>query len=82
MTILRRLFFQAVTKVAADPRIRAKAAQVVEREVKPRVQAAWRETKPKLESARDELRDIAAEADPRRDPKGFARRLRDRLRDL
>ena len=82
MTILHRLFFQAVAKAVANPRVRAKAAEVVEREVKPRAQAAWRETKPKLESARDELRDIAAEADPRRDPKGFARRLRDRLRDL
>ena len=81
MVILRRLLVQAATKLVSDPRVRAKAADVFEREVKPRAAAAWRQTKPKLESVRDELREIAEEADPRDNPRAFAAKLRDRLRD-
>ena len=39
--LLRRLLFNAARKAAADPRIRAKAADVFEREVKPHVADAW-----------------------------------------
>jgi hypothetical protein len=81
MAFLNRLFAQAAAKLASDPRVRAKAAEVVEREVKPRAAEFWRQTKPKLESARDELRDIAAEADPRDDPRAFAAKVRQRIRD-
>jgi len=81
MAILNRLLAQAAAKLASNPRVRAKAAEVVEREVKPRAAEVWRQTKPKLESVRDELRDIAAETDPRDDPRAFAAKIRQRIRD-
>ena len=81
MPILRRLLIRAATRLASDPRLRAKAAEVVDREVKPRAQAAWRRTRPKLESARDELKDIARETDPRENPRAFAAKVKARILD-
>ena len=76
---LRRLLFSAARKAAADPRIRAKAAAVFEHEVKPRAKAAWAQTKPRLEAARDDIKQAAATVDPRDDPAGFAGELKRRL---
>ena len=76
---LRRLLFNAARKAAADPRIRAKVAEVFEQEVKPRAKAAWAETKPKLEAARDDVKEAAAKIDPRDDPAGFAGELKRRV---
>ncbi len=76
---LRRLLFHAARKAAADPRVRAKAAEVFEREVKPRAKAAWAETRPVLEAARDDIKQAAAKADPRDDPAGFAGELKRRI---
>ena len=77
--LLRRLLFNAARKVAADPRVRAKAADVFESTVKPRAEAAWAEAKPRLEAARDEIKQAAAAADPRGDPAGFAGELKRRI---
>ena len=55
MAILRQLLVHAATKLTSDPRIRAKAADVLEHEVKPRAAVAWSHTRPKLEAARDNL---------------------------
>lgn len=82
MMILRRILGLAARRIAADPKVRAKAAEIVERELRPRAEAAMRVAKPRLEAARDELREIAREASPTKDPAGFARRLRDRVRDV
>lgn len=79
MLILRRLLTRVAARVASDPRVQAKAAEVLEQEVKPRAQAAWRRAKPKLESARDELREIAQETDPREHPGRFAAKVKDRV---
>ena len=46
MVMLRRLLVQAAAKLANDPRVRAKAADVLEHEVKQRAATAWRRTKP------------------------------------
>ncbi|MGI9381942.1 MAG: hypothetical protein ACR2PO_02215 [Methyloligellaceae bacterium] len=81
MAILRRLLVRAVTELTSNPRVRAKVTDVVEHEVKPRVAATWRQTKPKIEAARDDLRDIARETDPRKDPKAFAAKVRERFFD-
>lgn len=81
MVVLRRLLVGAVARLASDPRVRARAADVLEHEVKPRAAAAWLRTKPKLEAVREELRDIAAEADPRENPRAFAAKLKDRMLD-
>ncbi len=79
MVILRHILARAAAKLASDPRIQAKVAEVVEEKVKPRAAAAWRRTKPKLEAARNDLRDIARERDPRRDPAGFAAKVKERF---
>ena len=77
--LLRRLLFNAARKVAADPRVRAKAADMLERDVKPRAKAAWAETRPRLEAARDDIKEAAAKVDPRQDPAGFASELKRRF---
>ena len=77
--LLRRLLFNAARKAAADPRVRAKAADVFERKIKPRATAAWAETKPRLDTARDDIKKAAATVDPRSDPAGFAGELKRRI---
>lgn len=71
MPLLRNLLIGAARRIASNPEVQARAAQTYETEVKPRLRAAG-----------DELRDIARETDPRRDPGGFARRLGARIRDV
>lgn len=79
MAILRQLLVHAATKLTSDPRIRAKAADVLEHEVKPRAAVAWSHTRPKLEAARDELRDIAEGIDPRENPRAFVVKVKERF---
>ncbi len=79
--IFRRLLFYAASWIASNPRVRAKAAEVFEREVKPRAEEAWRKAKPKLDAAKAEIEDIAREADPRANPRQFAAKLKERLLD-
>lgn len=88
MLLLRRLLWHAAKYIALDPRARAKAAHVYEKEVKPRARAAWRQAKPKLaaakaemDAAKAELKDIAAETDPRKNPRQFAARVKRRFLD-
>lgn len=71
MPLLRNLLIGAARRIASNPEVQTRAAQTYETEVKPRLRAAG-----------DELRDIARESDPRRDPAGFARRLGARIRDV
>jgi hypothetical protein len=82
MLLLRRLLLTAAQRIAADPRVRAKAAEVIEREIKPRAKAAWRETKPKLDAVKAELREIAEETDPRSHPREFAAKLKARFLEV
>ena len=44
MPLIRNLLLQAAQKLAADPRVRAKASEVIEQEIKPRAEAAWQDT--------------------------------------
>ena len=71
MTILRNLLMTSARRLAADPRLRRKAVEVFTDEVRP-----------KLDAARDELRDIAGETDPRQDLKAFARKQKSRFQDI
>ena len=71
MPLLRNLLFGAARRIAQNPEVQARAAETYDSAVKPR-----------LSAARDELRDIAQEADPLKDPGAFARRLRDRIREV
>lgn len=79
MALLPRLLIGAARLIASNPRVRAKAADILENQVRPRAAEAWRKTKPRIEAARDGLRDAAAEADPLKDPRGFAARLKGRI---
>lgn len=64
MTLLRTLLTQAFRKAAGDPEVRAKAGDFTRREVAPR-----------LSAARDELKDLAAEAGSKDGPREFMRLL-------
>ncbi len=79
MAILHRMLFHAAKRLGSDPRVRAKAAEVFENEVKPRAKAAWRRTKPKLDAAKAELSAIARETDPREHPRAFAAKVKERI---
>ena len=81
MWMLPRLLLRAVKRIASDPRVQAKATEVFEKEVKPRAKAAWRQTKPRLDTAMTELRDIARETDPRENPRKFVAKVKQRLLD-
>ena len=79
MLVLRRLLAYAARRVASDPRVRAKAAEVYAAKVKPRVETAWRNTKANLDFATSELRDVASETDPLKNPKEFLSKAKTRL---
>ena len=72
MMLWRHLLFRAAARAAGDPRVRAKAREVFDKEVRPRAEDAWRRAEPRLDAARADLRDAAKAADPRRDPGRFA----------
>jgi len=71
----------AVKRLASDPRARAKAAEVFEKEVKPRAAQAWRQGKPRFDAAKRDIQEIAREADPRKDPRRFVAKLKRRFFD-
>ena len=81
MLILRTLLWRAARHFVADPRIQAKAADIYQREVKPRAQAVGQTARGRLAAGRDELRDIAGEIDPREDPGGFLAKVKRRFID-
>ncbi len=81
MRILSRLLMSAAKRIAADPRLRAKAAEVMQTEIKPRAEAAWRQAKPKLENAAAELADHAPQTNPPANPPRFAAKVKQRFID-
>ena len=64
MPFLRRLVITAARVLVQNPEARAKAREVLDKEVKPRAKEAWREARPEIERAGQGL-------------KRFARRVRD-----
>lgn len=84
MTLLRSLLFNVGRRLAADPRVRAKAQEAFETEIKPRAQKFAAEAKPRYRAARDDIRRMAAEAPrdetPARLAGRAARRVWDELR--
>ncbi|NKB20606.1 MAG: hypothetical protein GKS01_08915 [Alphaproteobacteria bacterium] len=81
MPILRNLLFQAARRIASDERVQQKAAEAYHDEIKPRAEAAWSATKPRLENTRDDIKKIAAETKPSEEPARFAGRAVRRLFD-
>ncbi len=82
MVLLNRLLAYAARRIAADPRVQRKAAELVETELKPRARQLGRHAKAKLDVVRDEVKDIAREADPRKDPRAFAAKVKERIKEL
>ena len=76
---LRRLLLHAARHIAADPRVQAKAIEVIKTEIKPRAQAVLRHAKPKLRAVKADLEKIVIEADPRTEPMKFAAKLKERF---
>jgi hypothetical protein len=79
---LVHLLIQAARRVAvrvvSDPQTRAKAQQVFDEDVRPKAEQAWREAKPKVDSAVSGLRARLKEtALPAHDLKGFARKVKE-----
>lgn len=72
MSFLRKILFGAVRRVATDERVQRAAADAYQNEVKPRAQAAWERTKPRLEKTKADIGKIAEETDARRHPARFA----------
>lgn len=48
MNLLRRFVIRAAQELRHNPEARAKASQVLEEQVKPRAEKAWREAQPKI----------------------------------
>lgn len=72
MSLLGKLLFQAARRAAADERVQRAAADTYRNEVKPRAEAAWAKTKPRLEETKTDIGKIARETDARQHPGRFA----------
>ena len=55
MTIIRRAIWMAAKRAAADPRVQAKAAEVVHEEIAPRVRTAIDVARPELQRAKENV---------------------------
>ncbi len=82
MVLLNRLLAYAARRIASDPRVQEKAAELVETELKPRAREFGRQAKAKLDVVRDEVKDIARVADPLKDPRAFAAKVKERIKEL
>ena len=59
MSFLRRLVIRVAHELRDNPEARAKAEQVLEDDVKPRAQKAWKDAQPKIEEAKLDLKRFA-----------------------
>jgi len=59
MSILRRALFMAAKRAASDPRVQAKAQQILRDEVAPRAQEVGRRARPELEKANKRIKGAA-----------------------
>ncbi len=80
MPIIRQLLMAGVKRALQDPEVRAKAADVAQKEVKPRVEAAARAGKQQFVSAKQDWRQASQEIDPREKPAEFAGRFVGRVK--
>jgi hypothetical protein len=55
MPLLRRALWMAAKRAAADPRVQAKAREVLQEEIVPRVRTAVDVAKPEIRRARDNV---------------------------
>ncbi|MCY4593551.1 MAG: hypothetical protein OXC19_01975 [Bryobacterales bacterium] len=71
MPFLKSLVGQAVRRVAQDPRVREKARDIIEKEIKPRAKNAWEQAQPEIEAAWEKAKP-EVEAAKKRAAKGAA----------
>ena len=81
MSILRNLIFKAAHRIATDERVQKKAAETYHDEIKPRADAAWVATKPRIYKTRDDIKKIAQETKPTEELAHFAGRAARRIFD-
>ena len=81
MPILRKLIVKAVQCIATNERVQQKAAETYHGEIKPRADAAWVATKPRIDKTRDDIKKIAQETKPTEEPAHFAGRAARRIFD-
>lgn len=62
-----------------EKQVKPKAADIYESEVKPRAKDAWRKGKPKLDAAKRDIQNAARETNPRKELKGFARKVKEQF---
>jgi hypothetical protein len=81
MSLLRTILYQAGRRIASDPRVREKAKEALEPEVKPRVQQAAAKAKPRFEAAREDIKRMADEPESKENRAKFAGRATRRFID-
>ncbi len=81
MSGIRRLLARVARRLAADPRVRGKAQEVFEKEVKPRAEVAWKQMEPKLRDAGSRLQEKAAKAATRENVEKLAAKVKQRVKD-
>jgi hypothetical protein len=80
MPKLSRLLAAAARRIAADPRVQARISDVIENDLKPKAQDAWRKNKPKLEAKAAVLHEQIRKKATRENFEKLAHKVRDRLR--
>ena len=81
MPIIKNLIYYAARRAMNDEKLRQKATETFEKEIKPRAEAAWSEAKPRIENARDDIRKIAKKGKPMENPGNFAGQITRRIFD-
>ena len=79
MPLLRRALWMAAKRAAADPRVQAKAREVLEDEIVPRVRNAVDVAKPEIGRARDNVRRAGRDIKKAVSESSASRRARDFL---
>ena len=64
MPVLRHLLFSVARRAASDPRVQAKAKEVLDQEVKPRAKAAAQKAKGAYQEVKGEWREVVSESEP------------------
>ncbi|MBD20150.1 MAG: hypothetical protein CMM37_03815 [Rhodospirillaceae bacterium] len=81
MPLIRNLLFHAARRAMNDERFRQKASETLEKEIKPRIDAALSKAKPRVDETREDIKNIAAETKPLENPAKFTGRVTRRILD-
>ena len=81
MPLIRNLLFHATRRAVNDERFRQKAIKTIEKEIKPRIDAALSKAKPRVEETRRDIKNITVETKPLENPAKFTGRITRRILD-